>query len=110
MIKKLWKNRTKAKNIDIWKWQINQILLIKNKYGEDAIYSQLNQACSKGWNSIDIVNYEKFNKVESEANKSKALSEKRIENMKIHAKAWGKESSYYHDPTFMNAYKKLLRD
>ena len=48
--------------------------------------------------------------VESEANKSKALSEKRIENMKIHAKAWGKESPYYHDPTFMNAYKKLLHD
>ena len=110
LIKKLWMNRTKTKNIDIWNWQINQILLIKNKYGEDAIYSQLNQACSKGWNSIDIVNYEKFNKVDSEVNKSKALSEKRIENMKIHAKAWGKESPYYHDPTFMNAYKKLLRD
>ena len=44
LIKKLWKNRTKAKNIDIWKWQINQILLIKNKYGEGAMYLQLNQA------------------------------------------------------------------
>ena len=110
LIDKFWKNRTKPQNMDIWKWQINQILLIKNKYGEDAIYSQLNQACSKGWNSIDIVNYEKFNKVESEANKSKALSEKRIENMKIHAKAWGKESPYYNDQTFMNAYKKVLRD
>ena len=72
--------------------------------------NSLKSKVGKGWNSIDIVNYEKFNKVDSEVNKSKALSEKRIENMKIHAKAWGKESPYYHDPTFMNAYKKLLRD
>ena len=92
LIKKLWMNRTKTKNIDIWNWQINQILLIKNKYGEDAIYSQLNQACSKGWNSIDIYNYEKFNKAESEEYKSQALTEKRIENMRIHAKAFGVNS------------------
>ncbi len=110
LIKKLWKNRTKAKNIDIWKWQINQILLIKNKYGEDAIYSQLNQACSKGWNSIDILNFEKFNKVESEVNKSFAITEKRIENMKIHAKAFGINSSYYEDERFKTEYIKLLKE
>ena len=108
LIKKLWKNRTKAKNIDIWKWQINQILLIKNKYGEDAIYSQLNQACSKGWNSIDILNFEKFNNVESEVQKSFAITEKRIENMKIHAKAFGVNSIYYEDERFKAEYIKLL--
>ena len=110
LIKKLWKNRTKAKNIDIWKWQINQILLIKNKYGEDAIYSQLNQACSKGWNSIDILNFEKFNKVESEVHKSYAITEKRIENMKIHAKAFGVNSIYYDDERFKAEYIKLLKE
>ena len=82
--------------------------MIKNKYGEDAIYSQLNQACSKGWNSIDIVNYEKFNKVESEAHKSLAITEKRIENMKFHAKAFGINSIYYEDERFKKEYRKLL--
>ena len=108
LIKKLWKNRIKAKNIDIWNWQINQILLIKNKYGEEAIYSQLNQACSKGWNSIDILNFEKFNKAESKENKSQAITEKRIENMKIHAKAFGINSIYYKDERFKPEYIKLL--
>ena len=108
LIKKLWMNRTKTKNIDIWNWQINQILLIKNKYGEDAIYSQLNQACSKGWNSIDIYNYEKFNKAESEEYKSQSLTEKRIENMRIHAKAFGVNSIYYEDERFRAEYRKLL--
>ena len=110
LIKKLWENRTKAKNIDIWKWQINQILLIKNKYGEDAMYSQLTQACSKGWNSIDILNFEKFNKAESEVHKSNEITEKRIENMKIHAKALGVNSIYYDDERFKAEYIKLLKE
>ena len=108
LIKKLWKNRTKAKNLDIWKWQINQLLLIKNKYGEESLHSQLNQAISKGWNSIDILNFEKFNMVESKANKTQAITEKRIENMKIHAKAFGIKSIYYEDENFKAEYKKLL--
>ena len=109
LIKKLWKNRTKAKNLDIWKWQINQLLLIKNKYGEESLHSQLNQAISKGWNSIDILNFEKFNMVESKSNKSQAITEKRIENMKIHAKAFGIKSIYYEDENFKNEYIKLLK-
>ena len=108
LIEKFWKNRTKPQNMDIWKWQINEMLLIKNKYGEESLNSQLNQALSKGWNSIDILNYEKFNKVESETNKSHEITEKRIENMKIHVKYFGIKSIYYEDEKFKAEYRKLL--
>ena len=108
LIEKFWKNRTKTRNIDIWKWQINEMLLIKNKYGEESLNLQLNQALSKGWNSIDILNYEKFNKIESETNKTYEITEKRIENMKIHVKSFGKKSIYYEDEKFKAEYRKLL--
>ena len=46
--------------------------------------------------------------VESKANKSQAITEKRIENMKIHAKAFGVISIYYEDENFKAEYRKLL--
>tara|TARA_Y100001968_G_scaffold159594_1_gene145908 strand:- start:209 stop:382 length:174 start_codon:yes stop_codon:yes gene_type:complete len=37
---------------------------IDQKYGDHVLTDQLEQARGKGWNSIDCLKYEQFNKVE----------------------------------------------
>ena len=43
---------------------MKELLKIDQKYGEDVLTDQLEQARGKGWNSIDCLKYEQFNKVE----------------------------------------------
>ncbi len=64
---------------------------IDQKYGEDVPINQLDQAQGKGWNSIDCLKYEQFNKVEVIEENPEVTDLKRIENMKINVNPLGND-------------------
>ena len=86
--------------------------MLKTKYGEKILESQLNNAISKGWNSISLLNYEKFNDIDNQTKNLTEITEGRISNMEIHINNFGIKSPYYEDKNevLKNAYRKLLID
>ena len=58
MIEEFWKNKSKIKTQEIWKWQVNELLKLKKRYGDSILESQLRESINKGWNSIEVSKYE----------------------------------------------------
>ena len=112
LINIFWNKKSGKKNLKFWYWQINEFLLLKTKYGEKILESQLNNAISKGWNSISLLNYEKFNDTDNQTKNLTEITEGRISNMEIHINNFGIKSPYYEDKNevLKNAYRKLLFD
>ena len=108
LIEEFWKNKSKIKTQEIWKWQVNELIKLKTRYGDLILESQLRESINKGWNSIEVSKYEKFNNIENTTAEYSERSEKRFENMKIHARIFGKSSSWYNDPRYGDDYKKIL--
>ena len=52
MIEEFWKNKRKIKTQEIWKWQVNELIKLKSRYGDLILESQLRESINKGWNSI----------------------------------------------------------
>ena len=109
-IERFWANRKKLQTIEVWKWQIDELLKLKDIYGDKAIESQLQESINKGWNSIEVSKYEKFNNIERKDLDSKKRDEKRLENMKIHIRMLGENSSWFYDKKYGEEYRKLLFD
>ena len=107
-IERFWTNRKRLKTTEVWNWQINELLKLKDIYGDNAIESQLKESINKGWNSIEVSKYEKFNKIEHKEVDSKEREEKRFENMKIHARYFGENSSWFNDNKYGKKYKEIL--
>ena len=110
LINSFWKLRKGKDSEESWEWQINELMKIEQKYGEDVLTDQLEQARGKGWNSIDCFKYEQFNKVEVIEENSEVTDFRRIENMKINAKAFGERSSWMTDPKYKNQYQEILKE
>ena len=108
MIEEFWKNKSKIKTQEIWKWQVNELLKLKKRYGDSILESQLRESINKGWNSIEVSKYEKFNNIENNDAEYSKRGEKRLENMKTHARMLGEDSSYYNDPKYGEEYKNIL--
>ena len=74
-----------------------QILMIYEKYGLKTAEDQLRQGIAKGWKSISLANYEKYNPdaVSSESPAEQAL--KRWENMLMHARLSGRSCKVWKD-------------
>ena len=68
---------------------MKELLKIDQKYGEEVLINQLEKAQGKGWNSIDCLKYEQFNKVEVLEENPEVTELKRIENMRINARSFG---------------------
>ena len=83
---------------------------IDQKYGEEVLINQLDQAQRKGWNSIDCLKYEQFNKVEVLEENPEVTELKRIENMRINARSFGKGSTWINDPKYKNQYLEILKE
>ena len=71
---------------------------------------QLRESINKGWNSIEVSKYEKFNNIENNAAEYPKRAEKILENMKTHARMLGEDSSYYNDPKYGEEYKNILNE
>ena len=110
LINSFWKSRKGKKSKESWEWQMKELLKIDQKYGEDVLINQLDQAQGKGWNSIDCLKYEQFNKAEVVEENSQVTDLKRIENMKINAKNFGEQSTWMNDPTYKNQYLEILKE
>ena len=110
LINCFWKLRKGKDSEESWEWQMNELLKIDQKYGEDVLINQLEQAQGKGWNSIDCLRYEQFNKIEVREENSEEIALNRIENMKINAKAFGERSSWMTDPKYKNLYQEILKE
>ncbi len=108
LIEEFWKNKSKIKNQEIWKWQVNELLKLKKRYGDSILESQLRESINKGWNSIEVSKYEKFNNIENTTAEYSQRAEKRLENMKTHAHMLGEDSSWFNDPKYGEEYKKIL--
>ena len=67
LIEEFWKNKSKIKTQEIWKWQVNELIKFKTRYGDLILESQLRESINKGWNSIEVSKYEKFNNIENNA-------------------------------------------
>ena len=93
LIEEFWKNKSKIKTQEIWKWQVNELIKFKTRYGDLILESQLRESINKGWNSIEVSKYEKFNNIENITAEYSKRAEKRLENMKTHAHMLGKDSS-----------------
>ena len=65
MIEEFWKNKSKIKTQENWKWQVNELIKFKKRYGDSILESQLRESINKGWNSIEVSKYEKFNNIEN---------------------------------------------
>ena len=108
LIKQFWVNRKKLKTPNTWAWQINELLKLRNIYGDNILESQLRESINKGWNSIEVSKYEKFNNIENKTAEYSKRAEKRLENMEIHARMLGKKSTWFNDPIFGDDYKRIL--
>ena len=110
LIEEFWKNKSKIKTQEIWKWQVNELMKIKKRYGDSILESQLRESVNKGWNSIEVIKYEKFNNIENNTVEYSKRAEKRLENMKTHAHMLGKDSSYFNDPKYSEEYRNILKE
>ena len=110
LIEEFWKNKSKIKTQEIWKWQVNELLKFKTRYGDLILECQLRESINKGWNSIEVSKYEKFNNIENNAAEYSKRAEKRLENMKTHAHMLGKDSSYFNDPKYSEEYRNILKE
>ena len=110
LIKQFWVHRKKLKTLNAWTWQINELLKLRNIYGDNILESQLKESIGKGWNSIEVSKYEKFNNIEHKEVESKERDEKRFENMKIHARHFGENSSWFNDPKYGEEYQNILKE
>ena len=108
LIEEFWKNKSKIKTQEVWEWQVNELIKLKTRYGETILESQLRESINKGWNSIEVSKYEKFNHIENNTAEYSQRAEKRLENMKTHARMLGKDSSWFNDPEYGEEYKKIL--
>ena len=66
------------------------------------------ESINRGWNSIEVSKYEKFNNIERKDVDSQKRDEKRLENMKIHVRMLGEKSSWFNDQKYREEYRKLL--
>ena len=110
LIEEFWTNKSKSKTQEVWKWQVDELIKLKTRYGDSILESQLKESINKGWNSIEVSKFEKFNNIENKDFDSKKSDEKRFENMKIHARHFGENSSWLHDKKYGDLYKKMLLD
>ena len=110
LIEEFWKNKRKIKTQEIWKWQVNELLKFKTRYGDLILESQLRESINKGWNSIEVSKYEKFNNIENNDAEYSKRAEKRLENMKTHAYMLGKDSSWFNDPKYGEEYRNILKE
>ena len=110
LIEEFWKNKRKIKTQEIWKWQVNELLKFKTRYGDLILESQLRESINKGWNSIEVSKYEKFNNIENNDAEYSKRAEKRLENMKTHAHILGKDSSWFNDPKYGEEYRNILKE
>ena len=108
LIKEFWTNKSKIKSQEAWKWQVNELIKLKTRYGDTILESQLRESINKGFNSIEVSKYEKFNNIDNNAAEYSDSDEKRLENMNIHARTFGESSSYFNDPEFSDIYKEIL--
>ena len=65
-----------------------------------AIESQLKESINKGWNSIEVSKYEKFNHIERKDVDSSKRDEKRLENMKIYVRHFCENFSWFNDQNY----------
>ena len=110
LIEEFWKNKSKIKTQEIWKWQVNELIKLKTRYGDLILESQLQESINKGWNSIEVSKYEKFNNIENNAAEYSKRAEKRLENMMTHAHMLGKDSSWFNDPKYGEEYRNILNE
>ena len=110
LIEEFWKNKSKIKTQEIWKWQVNELMKLKKRYGDSILESQLRESINKGWNSIELIKYEKFNNIENNTVEYSKRAEKRLENMKTHAHMLGKDSSWFNDPKYGEEYRNILKE
>ena len=110
LIEEFWTNKSKIKTQEVWKWQVNELIKLKTRYGDTILESQLRESINKGWNSIEVSKYEKFNNIENNAAEYPKRAEKILENMKTHARMLGEDSSYYNDPKYGEEYKNILNE
>ena len=110
LIEEFWKNKSKIKTQEIWKWQVNELIKLKTRYGDSILESQLRESINKGWNSIEVSKYEKFNNIENNTAEYSKRAEKRLENMKTHAHMLGKDSSWFNDPKYGEEYRNILKE
>ena len=110
LINSFWKLRKGKDSKESWEWQMKELLEIDQKYGDHVLTDQLEQARGKGWNSIDCLKYEQFNKAEVVEENSQVTDLKRIENMKINAKNFGERSTWMNDPKYKNQYQEILKE
>ena len=80
------------------------------RYGETIIESKLRESINKGWNSIEVSKYEKFNNIENNDAEYSKRAEKRLENMKTHAHILGKDSSWFNDTKYGEEYRNILKE
>ena len=110
LIEEFWKNKSKIKTQEIWKWQVNELMKLKKRYGDSILESQLRESINKGWNSIEVSKYEKFNNIENNDAEYSKRAEKRLENMKTHARMLGEDSSWFNDPKYGEEYRNILNE
>ena len=110
LIEEFWKNKSKIKTQEIWKWQVNELIKLKTRYGDLILESQLQESINKGWNSIEVSKYEKFNNIENNDAEYSKRAEKRLENMKTHARMLGEDSSWFNDPKYGEEYRNILKE
>ena len=88
-----------------------QIQLISQKYGTDVAEEQLRQGIAKGWKSIPISQYEKYNPdaVSAESNAAQDL-ERRRQSMIQQCLAYGLKSAVWdsHREEYISVYYELV--
>ena len=108
LIEEFWTNKSKVKTQEVWRWQVNELIKLKTRFGDKILESQLRESINKGWNSIEVSKYEKFNNIENNTAEYSQRAEKRLENMKTHARMLGKDSSWFNDPKYGEEYRNIL--
>ena len=86
-----------GKSMNARKENERQVLMIYEKYGLKTAEDQLRQAIAKEWKSISLAQYEKYNPDAAQADSPAELAQKRRENMRVHARLFGRSSTAWAD-------------
>jgi hypothetical protein len=86
-----------GKSMNARKENERQVLMIYENYGLKTAEDQLRQAIAKEWKSISMAKYEQYNPDAAHVDSPAELTQKRRENMLVHARTVGRSCTVWDD-------------